>query len=57
MELGYTTMATPGFEGVEAIRTAKRHGFQGVDMRVLDKIDELARDSTPALIRDIRNAF
>lgn len=36
MKLSYTTLATPELNGVEAIRVARKIGYDGIDLRVSD---------------------
>jgi len=57
MKLSFTTMATPGIGGVEAIRSARRYGYHGVDLRVSDMQGELSLESPPSVLREIRDAF
>lgn len=57
MKLSYTTMATPGYSGVEAIKLARRYGYQGVDLRVSDNKGELNLKSTAREIKELKNAF
>jgi sugar phosphate isomerase/epimerase len=57
LKLSFTTMATPDLSGVEAIKMARRFGFQGVDLRVSPKKGELTVESTTKEINELRDVF
>lgn len=56
-KLSFTTMGTPEMTGREAIQTARKYGYQGVDMRVSDRKGELTAESTDAEIGELRGVF
>lgn len=57
LKLSYTTMATPDFSGVEAIKMARKFGYHGVDLRVSPRKGELTLESTAQDINELRSAF
>lgn len=57
MKLSFTTMATPGYSGIDAIRLAGKYGYQGVDLRISDHKGELTLKSTALEINQLKNAF
>jgi sugar phosphate isomerase/epimerase len=57
MKLSFTTLATPGLNGTEVIKLAKKFGYGGVDLRVSNNKGELTERSTDSEIRQLRNTF
>jgi len=57
MKLSFTTMATPKLDGAEAIKTAAKYGYNGVDLRVSDVMGELSLNSTLQEINELKNIF
>lgn len=57
MRLSFTTMATPGWSGVEAIKMAREYGYSAVDLRVSDHKGELTLNATDREINEIKDAF
>lgn len=55
--LSFTTMATPDLNGFEAIKLAKKYGYDGVDLRVSSSKGELTENSTIREIHELKNAF
>ncbi|MDG0810426.1 sugar phosphate isomerase/epimerase family protein [Cohnella rhizosphaerae] len=57
MKCSFSTLATPELSGVEAIRLARRYGYDGIDLRVSEIKGELTLDSSAAHIREIVHAL
>lgn len=57
MKCSFSTLATPDLSGVEAIRLARRYGYDGIDLRVSDIKGELTLDSSAAQIKEIVHAL
>ena len=57
LKLSFTTMASPDWDGVTAIRKAREYGYQGVDLRVSDHLGELRPDASDDEIRALRRVF
>ncbi len=57
LKLSYTTMATPGIDGVRAIKKAKYFGYDGVDLRVSDNKGELTLKSSDKEIKNLTDVF
>ena len=55
-KLSFTTMGTPDKDGFEAIETAVKYGYQGVDLRVHHVKGEIEVDSSDQQIADLRKA-
>lgn len=54
-KLSFTTMGTPALNGHEAMRLAKKLGFQGVDLRISDTKGELTLKSSDADIKSLKD--
>lgn len=57
MKCSFSTLATPDLNGVEAIRLARRYGYDGIDLRVSEIKGELTLDSSAAHIKEIVQAL
>lgn len=57
LKLSYTTMASPDWDGITAIKKAREYGYQGVDLRVSDHLGELKSSSTDAEITALKQVF
>lgn len=55
--LSFATLATPGFSVEEAIRMARKFGYEGIDLRVSENKGELTEKSTQAEIKYIREVM
>ena len=56
-KFSFTTMGTPELNGMEAIKLAKKLGYDGVDLRVSDVKGELTLNSTEAEIKELKKVF
>jgi sugar phosphate isomerase/epimerase len=56
-KFSFTTMGTPELNGTEAIKLAKKLGYDGVDLRVSDVKGELTLNSTNAEIAELKKVF
>lgn len=56
-KFSFTTMGTPELNGAEAIKLARKLGFEGVDLRVSDVKGELTLTSTDAEIAELKKVF
>lgn len=57
MKLSYSTLATPDLSGVEAIRLARLHEFDGIDLRVSDSSGELTLNATKEHLSELRDTL
>jgi len=56
-KISFTTMGTPAQDGFEAIKIAKKFGFDGVDLRVSEVKGELTPESSDDDILALKRAF
>ncbi|NQX58656.1 sugar phosphate isomerase/epimerase family protein [Paenibacillus qinlingensis] len=57
MKLSYSTLATPDLSGVEAIRLARIHEFDGIDLRVSEMSGELTLDASKEQLRELSDTL
>lgn len=55
MKLSYSTLATPGLGAEKSIKLARKYGYEGIDLRISDRLGELTENSTEKEIREVRN--
>ncbi len=54
MKLSYSTLATPGLGAEKSIKLARKYGYDGIDLRVSDRLGELTEKSSAKEISEIR---
>lgn len=55
MKISFTTMATPGLTASEQFETAKRYGFNGVDLRIIERgMGEIPKDLSSERAEEFR---
>ncbi|WP_162463292.1 sugar phosphate isomerase/epimerase family protein [Paenibacillus psychroresistens] len=57
MKLSFTTLATPELSGIEAIKLARKYGYQGIDLRVSENRGELTLAATRKQITEIKDTL
>lgn len=53
MRISYTTLATPELNGIEAIKIARKYGYDGIDLRVSASSGELTLTSSKQHIQEL----
>jgi sugar phosphate isomerase/epimerase len=56
-KLSFSTIATPGLSGTDAIKLAKRYGYQGVELRVSDHLGELKLSSSRQDVKLLKDMY
>ena len=57
MKISFTTLATPGVSGTDAIKLARQYGYDGIDLRVSAHKGEIEMPCDAGRVRELRAAL